>query len=80
MKGFIGNFSARYQTLLRSAAWGVLIVLFLASSPFLFGPMSRGLDWIVSAFGQAMRGALIVLLTDALFGSQEPGDRSLLSR
>jgi len=68
MKRFIGNFSARYQTLLRSAAWGVLIVLFLASSPFLFGPMSRGLDWIVSAFGQAMRGALIVLLTDALFG------------
>ena len=68
MKRFIGNFSARYQTLLRSAAWGVLIVLFLASSPFLFGPMSRGLDWIVSAFGQAMRGALMVLLTDALFG------------
>ena len=68
MKRLIGNISARYQTLLRSAAWGVLIVLFLASLPFLFGPVSRGLDWVVSAFEQAMKGALMVLLTDVLFG------------
>src|SRR5882762_7661881 len=68
MKRLNGNISARYQTLLCPAAWGVLIVLFLASLPFLFGPMSRRLDWIVSAFGQAMRGALMVLLTDVLFG------------
>src|SRR5229473_8163667 len=59
MKRLIGDISPRYQTLLRSAAWGVLIVLLLASLPFLFGPMSRGLDWIVSAFPQAMRGALM---------------------
>ena len=68
MKRLIGNFSARYQTLLRSAAWGVLIVLLLVSLPFLFGPVSRGLDWVVSAFEQAMKGALMVLLTDVLFG------------
>jgi len=68
MKRSIGNFSARYQTLLRSAAWGVLIVLFLVTLPFLFGPVSRGLDWVVSAFEQAMKGALMVLLTDVLFG------------
>ena len=69
MKRLIGDISARYQTLLRSAAWGVLIVLLLASLPFLFGPMSRRFDWIVSAFGQAMRGAHMVLLTNVLFGS-----------
>jgi hypothetical protein len=69
MKQLIGDISARYQTLLRSAAWGVLIALLLASLPFLFGPMSRRLDWIVSAFGQAMRGAHMVLLTNVLFGS-----------
>jgi len=68
MKRSIGNFSARYQTLLRSAAWGVLIVLFLVTLPFLFGPVSRGLDWVVSAFEQAMKGGLMVLLTDVLFG------------
>ena len=68
MKRSIGNFSARYQTLLRSAAWGVLVVLFLVTLPFLFGPVSRGLDWVVSAFEQAMKGALMVLLTDVLFG------------
>ncbi len=68
MKQLIGNISARYQTLLRSAAWGVLIVLLLASLPFLFGPKSRGLDWIVSAFEQAMRGAHMLLLTNVLFG------------
>ncbi len=68
MKRLIGNISARYQTPLRSAAWGVLIVLLLASLPFLVGPVSRGLDWVVSAFEQAMRGALMVLLTDVLFG------------
>ena len=68
MKRLIGNISARYQTLLRSAAWGVLIVLLLASLPFLFGPMSRGLDSVVSAFEQAMRGVLMVWLTDVLFG------------
>jgi hypothetical protein len=69
MKQLIGDISARYQTLLRSAAWGVLIALLLASLPFLFGPMSRRFDWIVSAFGQAMRGAHMVLLTNVLFGS-----------
>lgn len=69
MKRSIGNFSPRYQTLLRSAAWGVLVVLFLVTLPFLFGPVSRGLDWVVSAFEQTMKGALMVLLTDVLFGS-----------
>jgi len=54
--------------MLRSAAWGVLIVLLLASLPFLFGPVFRGLDWVVSALEQAMKGALMVLLTDVLFG------------
>lgn len=68
MKRLIGNISTRYQTLLRSAAWGMLIVLLLASLSFLFGPVSRGLDWVVPAFEQAMRGALMVWLTDVLFG------------
>ena len=68
MKRLIGNIYARYQTLLRSAAWGVLIVLLLTSLPFLFGPVSRGLDWVVSVFEQAMRGAPMVLVTDVLFG------------
>ena len=68
MKRLIGDISPRYQTLFRSAAWGVLIVLFLASLPFLFGPVSRGLDWVVSAFEQVMKGALMALLTDVLFG------------
>ena len=49
MNRLIGNLSARCQTMLRSAAWGVLIVLLLASLPFLFGPVGRGLDWVVSA-------------------------------
>ena len=68
MNRLIGNISARCQTMLRSAAWGVLIVLLLASLPFLFGPVGRGLDWVVSALEQAMKGALMVLLTDVLFG------------
>lgn len=68
MKRRIGNISPRYQTLLRSIAWGVLIVLLLASLPFLFGPVSRRVNWVVSAFQQAMRGALMVLLTNVLFG------------
>ena len=68
MKRLIGDISARHQTLLRSVAWGVLIVLLLTSLPFLFGPVSRGLNWVVSAFQQAMTGALMVLLTNVLFG------------
>ncbi len=68
MKRLIGDISPRYQTLLRSAAWGVPTVLLLASLPFLFGPMSRGPDWVFSVFGQAMRGALMVSLTNMLFG------------
>jgi hypothetical protein len=68
MKRLTGNISPRYRALLRSVAWGVLIVLLLASLPFLFGPVSRGLNWVVSAFEQAMRGALTVLLTNVLFG------------
>ena len=68
MKRLIADISPRYQTLLRSVAWGVLIVLLLTSLPFLFGPVSRGLNWVVSAFQQAMTGALMVLLTNVLFG------------
>ena len=68
MNRLIGNISARCQTMLRSAAWGVPIVLLLASLPFLFGPVVRGLDWVVSALEQAMKGALMALLTDVLFG------------
>ena len=68
MKRLIGDISAQHQTLLRSVAWGVLIVLLLASLPFLFGPAGRGVNWVVSAFEQAMRGALMVLLTNVLFG------------
>src|SRR5882672_6942431 len=49
MNRLIGNISAPCQTMLRSAACGVLIVLLLASLPFLFGPVGRGLDWVVSA-------------------------------
>jgi hypothetical protein len=68
MKRLIGNISALYQTLPRFAAWGVLIGLLLACLPFLFGPVSRRFDSVVSAFEQGMRGALMVLLTDVLFG------------
>jgi hypothetical protein len=68
MKQLIANISARYQTLLRSAVCGVLVVLLLVSLVLLFGHVSRGFDWVVSAFEQAMRGTFMVWLTDVLFG------------
>lgn len=37
----------RGRKILRFAAWAALLVLLLASLPFLFGLLSRGIDWIV---------------------------------
>jgi hypothetical protein len=68
MKQLIGDISCRYQTFARSISWGAPIVLLLAGSSFLFGPVSRELDWVVSAFRLNMRGAFMVLLTNVLFG------------
>lgn len=42
--------SARCRKILCFAAWAALIVLFLASLPFLFGVVSRGIDWITGLF------------------------------
>jgi hypothetical protein len=68
MKQLIGDISFRYQTFARSISWGAPIVLLLGGSSFLFGPVSRELDWVVSAFRLTMRGAFMVLLTNLLFG------------
>lgn len=42
--------SPRCRKMLRFAAWAALIVLLLASLPFLFGALSRGIDWITGLF------------------------------
>lgn len=38
--------SPRCRKILCFAAWAALIVLLLVSLPFLFGVLSRGIDWI----------------------------------
>lgn len=50
MKRLFVLISAPWQGLLRFAAWGVFIVLVLASLPFLFDLMSRGIGWIMGLF------------------------------
>jgi len=42
--------SPRCGKILRVAAWAALIVLLLASLPFLFGALNRGIDWITGLF------------------------------
>jgi hypothetical protein len=50
MKRLSGAISPRCWKVLRYAAWAALIVLLLASLPFLFGVLSRGIDWITGLF------------------------------
>ena len=50
MKRLFAAMSPRWQLLLGFVACGVLIVLVLASSPFLFDLMSRGIGWIMALF------------------------------
>ncbi len=38
--------SPRCRKMLRFAAWAALIVMLFVSLPFLFGGLSRGIDWI----------------------------------
>lgn len=45
-----GTLSPRSRKLLRFSAWAVLIVLILASLPFLLNLCSRGMDWITGLF------------------------------
>lgn len=40
----------RWKRLLCFAAWAAIIILFLASLPFLFDLMSRGIGWIMGLF------------------------------
>jgi len=42
--------SPRCGKILRVAAWAALIILLLASLPFLFDVLSRGIDWITGLF------------------------------
>jgi len=50
MKRLFSAMSIRRQRLFCFAAWGVFIVLFSASLPFLFDLMSRGIGWIMGLF------------------------------
>jgi len=42
--------SPRRRKMLCFAAWAALIVMLLVSLPFLFGVLSRGIDWITGLF------------------------------
>ncbi len=42
--------SPRRRKMLCCAAWAALIVMLLVSLPFLFGVLSRGIDWITGLF------------------------------
>lgn len=50
MKRLFVLISPPWQGLVRFAAWGVFIVLVLASLPFLFDLISRGIGWIMGLF------------------------------
>lgn len=50
MRPLFAAISPPSRKLIRSCAWGALIVLFLAISPFLFDVLSRGIDWIIGLF------------------------------
>lgn len=43
------------KKMLRFPAWAAFIVLLLASLPFLFGVLRRGIDWIVGLFPNPAR-------------------------
>lgn len=50
MKRLCSTISPRCRKLLCFAAWAALIVLLLVSLPFVFGVLSRGIDWITGLF------------------------------
>jgi len=50
MKRLFSATSPRWQRLLGFAAWGKLIVLVLASLPFLFDHIGHGIGWIIGLF------------------------------
>jgi len=50
MRGLLTAFFPRWKPLLCFAAWAAIIVLFLASLPFLLDLMSRGIGWIMGLF------------------------------
>jgi hypothetical protein len=55
MKRFFAAISRRWRRLLRSAAWGALIVALLVGLPFLFDLMNRGIGWIIGLFPHSNR-------------------------
>jgi hypothetical protein len=50
MKRLFPDMSSRWQRLLLVVSWGALVVLILASAPFLFDLIGRGLGWISGLF------------------------------
>lgn len=47
--------SPRCRKMLRFSAWAALIVMLCVSLPFLFGVLSRGIDWITGLFPDPAR-------------------------
>jgi hypothetical protein len=50
MKRLFAMISPRWLRLLRFAAWAALVVMVLASLPFLFDLVGRGIGWIIGLF------------------------------
>jgi len=50
MTSLFGAISPRWRKLFHFAAWGVFIVMVLASLPFLFDLMGRGIGWTMGLF------------------------------
>ena len=64
--------SPRNRTLLRCAAWSLLMILILASLPFIFHVINCDINWIFvcSTFPHAMAGAtLMISATNSSFGA-----------
>jgi multisubunit Na+/H+ antiporter MnhB subunit len=50
MKTLLANISPRHQMLLRQLGWALLVILVLASLPFLFNILNHAIDWITEVF------------------------------
>jgi hypothetical protein len=55
MKMLLADISSRHQMLLRQVGWALLIVMFLASLPFLFNLVNSGIDRITTLFPHSPR-------------------------
>lgn len=53
--------SPRCRKILCFAAWAALIVLLWVSLPFLFGVLSRGIDWITGLFPNSTKSWEVLL-------------------